>query len=165
MRIVSLTAEYALRAVSHLAAAELRGEVGAQTLAQIARGSLVPEHYLSKVLQQLVKAELVVSQRGAGGGFRLVRVASEVSVYEVVQVVDPIARIFECPLGLQAHGTELCPLHKALDEAAMVIEQRFRSTSIAALVESPQALGGMGARLEGSADAGAGPCKFPLPPA
>jgi Rrf2 family protein len=125
----------------------------------------VPEHYLSKVLQQLARAELVVSQRGAGGGFRLARAASEISVYEVVQVVDPIARIFECPLGLEAHGTTLCPLHKALDEAAMIIEQRFRSTSIAALIESPQALDEMGARLKGSADTGAAPCEFPLPPA
>ena len=62
--IISRTAEYALRAVVHLAAAE--GETVSQTVGQIAAGTQVPLGYLSKVLQSLSRAGLIVSQRGLG---------------------------------------------------------------------------------------------------
>src|SRR5919112_6715910 len=134
--MISRTAEYALRAVVHLAA---RGESGSQTLGQIAGGTRVPEGYLSKVLQQLARGGVITSQRGLGGGFRLVKAPGELSLYEVIQTVDPIQRIDECPLGLEAHGENLCPLHKRLDEAMSLIERQFRDTTIAELLMDPSA--------------------------
>lgn len=129
--IISQTAEYALRAMVHLAASD-----GAlQTVGQIAEGTLAPAGYLSKVLQSLSRAGLITSQRGMGGGFRMVKAATETSLHEVIQAVDPVERIYTCPLGLDAHGTNLCPLHKRLDDAMALIEEQFRSTTIAELLE------------------------------
>jgi Rrf2 family protein len=135
--VISRTAEYALRAVVHLAAVE--GESVSQTVGQIAAGTRVPAGYLAKVLQSLSRSGIIASQRGLGGGFRLARTAPEISVYEVIHAVDPIKRIRECPLGLDAHGTNLCPLHRRLDDATALIENQFRATTIAELVEKPQA--------------------------
>lgn len=131
--MISRTAEYALRAVLHLAAAN--GESVSQTVEQIAAGTRVPPDYLSKVLQNLSRAGLIASQRGIRGGFRLIRSASETSIYEVIQAVDPMQRIRECPLALEAHGTNLCPLHKRLDNAMELVENQFRATMIAELLE------------------------------
>lgn len=132
--MISRTAEYALRAVVHLAANVTSGEGdSSQTLEQIAAGTQVPAGYLSKVLQQLAKAGIVISQRGLGGGFRLARMPNEITVYDVVQPVDPIERIKSCPLQLAAHSRGLCPLHASLDAAAARIEAAFRSTTIAQL--------------------------------
>lgn len=133
--MISRTAEYALRAVVHLAARE--GEEISQTVVEIARGTRVPSGYLSKVLQSLSRAGLITSQRGLGGGFRLQKAARETSLYEVIQAVDPIERIRDCPLGLDAHGTNLCPLHQRLDDAMALIEEQFRATTIADLLQTP----------------------------
>src|SRR5262245_47722937 len=117
----SQTVEYALRAIVYLA-----GQEHARTTQQIAAVTKVPPAYLAKVLQNLSRFDLVRSQRGLHGGFSLGKAAEEVTIWEVVQAVEPIRRIQECPLELESHKTKLCPLHKKLDEALAQIENAFR---------------------------------------
>jgi Rrf2 family protein len=88
-------------------------------------------------MQQLVRAGILISQRGLGGGFSLARPASELSVYEVVQAVDPVSRILECPLKLPEHKEELCALHRRLDDVMEMVEHSFRLTSVADLLKKP----------------------------
>lgn len=128
----SQTVEYALRAMIHLASL---GEGEALTSEMIAERTQVPRGYLSKVMRSLVLAELVVSQRGPSGGFSLARPAARISMLEVVNAVDPLHRITQCPLGNPAH-LRLCPLHHRLDEAIAMIEKEFRGTTLAEVLES-----------------------------
>ena len=134
--MLSQTVEYALRAMVSLG----MGETRAQTAQEIAKASRVPLDYLSKILSSLARAGLVTAQRGRGGGFTATRSADEITVLEVVSAVDPIQRIHSCPLGLAAHGTNLCPLHRKLDDVARSVEQAFSTTTIGALA-APSALG------------------------
>lgn len=127
------TAEYALRAIAHLAQ---NGDVP-QTSQQISEATKVPTPYLSKVLQSLVKGGLVTGQRGLHGGFTMVKPPSEVSIYEVLSIVDPIKRIKRCPLGLESHGTHLCPLHRRMDEAIASVERNFKDTTLAEILDEP----------------------------
>jgi Rrf2 family nitric oxide-sensitive transcriptional repressor len=129
----SQTAEYALRAMVHLAAST---DI-AQTNRQIADATRVPQPYLSKVLQNLARAGLVHPQRGLHGGFTLTRSPERITIYEVIQAVDPIKRITECPLGLSAHGSVLCPLHSRLDRAMAQVEQSFRDSTLAEILAEP----------------------------
>lgn len=129
--MISQTAEYALRAMVYLAQEPDRSH----TNQQIARITRVPMGYLAKVLQNLSKAGLITSRRGLGGGFTLARPAEEVTIYEVVQAVDPIPRITSCPLKLKAHQDKLCPLHQRLDNAWELVEQSFRSTTLADIID------------------------------
>lgn len=131
--MLSQTVEYALRAVVQLAAAA----PASSTTEQIARSTKVPPAYLSKVLQALRKAGVVTSQRGIGGGVVLAKPASSLTVLEVVNAVDPIRRIRYCPLELEAHGPNLCPLHRRLDDALAHVEEAFRSTTLAELLSEP----------------------------
>jgi Rrf2 family nitric oxide-sensitive transcriptional repressor len=133
MLMISQTAEYALRAIVHLAIEPTEP----QTAQQIAAATKVPLPYLSKVLQALGRARLIHSQRGLHGGFTLLKRPEELSVYEIVQAVDPLRRIRACPLGLEAHGTNLCPLHRRLDDALALVEQSFRESTIADLLNEP----------------------------
>lgn len=133
--MISQTAEYALRAVVCLAENAGQG----QTTEQIAKATHIPAPYLSKVLQQLGKARIVQSQRGLGGGFSLRQTSSNITVLDVVNAVDPIERITECPLGLDAHANRLCALHRRLDEANALVERAFEQTSIADLLADPKA--------------------------
>lgn len=129
----SQTVEYALRAVVHLADQAPLG----RTTEQIAAATLVPKAYLSKVLQGLCHAKLVQSKRGLGGGMVLTKSPSELTILEVVNAVEPIGRIRECPLGLAAHGVRLCPLHKRLDNALAMVEEAFRQTTLAEVLAEP----------------------------
>ncbi|MFW6059824.1 MAG: RrF2 family transcriptional regulator [Phycisphaeraceae bacterium] len=131
--MISQTVEYALRAVVFLAV----DPDSPRTTEQIAERTRVPRGYLSKVLQQLGRAGLVQSQRGLHGGFTLVRGPAEISVLEVVNAVDPIQRIRRCPLGLESHGTQLCPLHRRLDDALAMVEEAFSSSTIADMLARP----------------------------
>jgi Rrf2 family protein len=129
----SQTVEYALRAVVHLAAEA----PSPQTTDQIATATHVPRAYLSKVLQELTRADIVHSQRGIGGGMRLAKDPANLTILEVVNAVEPLGRIRQCPLGLAAHGVRLCPLHKRLDNALATVEAAFAQTTLAEILAEP----------------------------
>jgi Rrf2 family protein len=131
----SQTVEYALRAVVHLA----DRSPAPQTTDQIAAVTLVPKAYLSKVIQGLCRANIVQSKRGVGGGIALVKSPSELTILDVVNAVEPIVRIRQCPLGLKAHGVRLCPLHKQMDNALATVEAAFRQTTLADVLAEPTA--------------------------
>ncbi len=129
----SSTTEYALRAAVFLS------EVteGYQSSQRIAQATHVSVPYLSKVLQQLAEAGLVTSQRGPTGGFALSRPASAIRLLDIVQAVEPIQRIHECPLGLREHCGTLCPLHRALDNVARQVEATLGAQTLADVVTPP----------------------------
>ena len=129
--MISQTAEYALRAMIVLLARDTGPFCSAQDVAAHAK---VPVDYMAKILNSLVKSGLVVAQRGRNGGCKAARTASEIRVLDIVQAVDPIQRIHRCPLGIAAHGTRLCPLHRKLDDAAQSVESAFASTTMADLL-------------------------------
>lgn len=129
----SQTTEYALRAAVWLAQA-----TGAQTTAEIAAATQVPSDYLAKILRSLARAGVVRVLRGPNGGFSLAREAAAITILDVVNVVDPILRVKECPLGLRAHAVNLCPLHQKIDQALATIEAAFSTTTLAELVSEPK---------------------------
>lgn len=140
--VFSTTAEYSLRAAVHLAMSPNHP----LTTQEIADATHVPMPYLSKVLQALVRANIVVTRRGLHGGCMLQRSPELITVFEVVEAVDPIKRITYCPLGLAAHGTHLCPLHRRLDNAIESVECSFRDTTLAEVINEPSSsrpLGGL----------------------
>ncbi len=131
--MISKTVEYALRAMVFLA--DKHGTP--QTTQQISAVTKVAGPYLSKVMKNLAKAKLLNSQRGLHGGFSLIREPSKITIWDVVDAVEPLQRIKTCPLDLAAHRTKLCPLHRRLDDALLSVEQAFRSTTLAEVLADP----------------------------
>lgn len=124
--MLSQTTEYALRSMSCLA----YEPDDLVSTAQLAEVTLVPMNYLAKVLQLLAKAGLITGRRGVGGGYKLKRPASEISILDVINAIDPIERITTCPLHLENHSGKLCPLHGRLDNAARMIIEEFSGISL-----------------------------------
>jgi Rrf2 family protein len=88
---VSAKTDYALRAALELAAAPddkpVKGE-------RIARAQGIPLRFLENILMQLRHAGLVDSRRGADGGYRLARPATEVTLADVIRAIDgPLAGV------------------------------------------------------------------------
>ena len=87
---VSAKADYAVRAAAELAAAQDKGApVRAESIAT-AQG--IPQRFLENILSDLRHAGLVQSVRGAEGGHKLNRPASEITVADIIRAVDgPLA--------------------------------------------------------------------------
>lgn len=107
----------------------------AQTTQQIAEATQVPASYLPKVFHPLVRAGLISGQRGIHGGYTLLRDADAITLFEIVESVDPIQRIKTCPLSLITHGTNLCPLHSLLDQILATESERLAKVRLSDLVK------------------------------
>lgn len=91
LRVSKLT-DYAVVVLVRLSAETPYGEGPVQTSPAIATATCVPEPTVAKVLKALSTAGLVVSQRGARGGYRLIRPLETISVADVIAAIDgPIA--------------------------------------------------------------------------
>jgi len=89
LRLSKLT-DYAVVVLIRLAAEEQAGVV--QTSPHISTATGVPEPTVAKVLKSLSSAGLVLSQRGARGGYRLAKPVSAISIADVIAAIDgPIA--------------------------------------------------------------------------
>ncbi|CAN5520402.1 RrF2 family transcriptional regulator [soil metagenome] len=124
-----MTTEYTLRAAVFLAE-----RAGASfTAHEIARETQVPADYLSKIMRDLCRANLVISRPGRNGGYALMVDAKSISLLDVVQAVEPIRQIDNCPLGRPCHAKELCPLHRAIGSAISDFVNRLSGTTLGSL--------------------------------
>lgn len=82
---ISRSTGYALVAVGYIAQNYQAGAVLAQ---RIAKEYNIPLEYLLKILQQLVRANVLRSKRGPRGGFFLAKPANEISFVEIIEAVD-----------------------------------------------------------------------------
>jgi Rrf2 family protein len=81
--------DYGLRALLLLAAVE-----EAQSAENLAADQGLPPRFLGAILADLRRAGLVVSQRGAEGGYRLARPAAEITAADVIRALDgPLAEV------------------------------------------------------------------------
>lgn len=78
-------ADYAMRAVVHLARLPMGSRV---PTANIAEEEHIPRPFLSKVISHLVTARLVTTMRGRGGGVALARPPEEITLLQVTEAVD-----------------------------------------------------------------------------
>jgi FeS assembly SUF system regulator len=106
MIILSKLADYGVIVATHLALAPVRLE----NAATIAAATRLPLATVAKLLKALAHAGVVTATRGAAGGYRLARPASEVSVAEVIAAIDGDIGLTQCSVHVDecAHTT-YCP--------------------------------------------------------
>jgi Rrf2 family iron-sulfur cluster assembly transcriptional regulator len=107
--MISKSGLHAILALAELARQPEGEHAGA---AAVAEAVGAPPNYLGKLLAVLAGRGLVVSQKGWGGGFRLAKPAEEISLYDVVDPIDPLYRWSGCILGNnKCSDSEACVLH------------------------------------------------------
>ena len=104
--------EYALRALTHLAA---YGDGRPVQVKEIAEAEDIPRHFLAKILNQLTYKGLVKAMRGPGGGFTLIGSPDEIFVKDIVEAIDGMESIRRrCVLGLDDCRDDMpCPMHES----------------------------------------------------
>jgi Rrf2 family protein len=105
--MINQTAIYALRAMGFLAQQKDSAPVLSST---IAKEMEIPRNFLSKILNRLTQAGLIQAIRGRNGGVALNKPASQIRLYEVVQLFMKIDDFKTCFLGLK-RCDGACGLH------------------------------------------------------
>ncbi|HTB63233.1 MAG TPA: Rrf2 family transcriptional regulator [Opitutales bacterium] len=83
---ISLKVEYACRVLAQLARAY--GKPRLAHIEALAKAEAVPANYLVQILNELRNGGLISSRRGKQGGYALARAPQEISLYDIVRVVD-----------------------------------------------------------------------------
>lgn len=137
--MLTLTSEYAIHAMLHLCRLRDQGPCLARNIA--AAGDIPPK-YLSRVLRDLVRAGLLCSSRGAGGGFRLARRAEEISLEEIVSPFQPSRLRTKCPFGgRECSDEDPCALHERWMEVASALTRFLRETTLAEAASESRRVG------------------------
>jgi len=82
---VSRSTGYALLAVGYIAKHQGKGVVLSQN---VSKEYDIPLEYLLKILQQMVRANVLRSKRGPRGGFSLAKPATKITMLEIIEAVD-----------------------------------------------------------------------------
>ena len=126
--IYSRSAEYALRALVHMADGEFA------LVKEIAVKCEIPQHFLSKILQDLARDGWLKSSKGPGGGFKLAEPAESISMMKIVEAVDGRGRYDRCPAGCgECNEKQPCGFHDSWIPLRSRIIGYLEETSVADL--------------------------------
>lgn len=130
----STSCDYGLQAMLYLALHYSKGEN--IDLNSIAEELDIPKHFLSKILQVLVKHKLLVSMKGPKGGFRLNRPPSDITLIEIIEAIDGLDIFNECGIGFKrCNDANPCPIHHEYKEVRNKIQRLFENKTLHELTE------------------------------
>lgn len=140
-------ADYAVRVMIHLAGLPPGKRTSRDELAAAAE---CPEQFLSKVLQNLTRAGLVISHRGNTGGFELPPAHREASLLQVIEAIEGPLRLNLCLTS--EHGCtrqSWCPAHGVWNQAQAAMAEVLRQSTIGSLARQCAAAPTNGGPVEG----------------
>ncbi|MBI5870304.1 MAG: Rrf2 family transcriptional regulator [Actinobacteria bacterium] len=124
-------ADYAIRALLHLSAAEPGNVVQTK---EIASSEGIPEKYLPTIMRTLARAGLVRTLRGNQGGVLLARGPEDINLLEVIEAIEEPIMLNRCLRDEgECNRESFCPVHPVWDRIQQTLIDRLESTSFADL--------------------------------
>ncbi len=132
--MLSNSSKYALRGVLYLA---VNSSEEQKILAKdLSSNTGVPQAYLSKLMQELARHNLISSIRGPRGGFYLTDKNRKVRLMEIINVIDGDNRLTSCMLAIhKCDADHPCPLHHLVGDTKTNFVKNLEETTIQDLVE------------------------------
>lgn len=126
LNFISKSSQYAIQAIMFLAAQSKNHPVFQR---EIAKALDIPNHFLGKILQILVKHDLVLSHKGINGGFVINNDAGKITLNTIVRIIDGDSFLDGCMVGFPYCSDEHpCPIHNewvsARNEITKIFEQK-----------------------------------------
>jgi Rrf2 family transcriptional regulator, cysteine metabolism repressor len=140
---ISKKTQYALRALIELTNHYPDAPLQRRT---IANRQHIPIEFLEQILLPLKRAGLLASRRGVNGGYRLIKAPQEITLGQVIRILDgPLAPIpcvsktayqkcDDCPYA----RTDSCPLQHAMSDVRSAIAHILDNYSLKDFTERPQ---------------------------
>ncbi len=127
------TTKYAFEALAHLIRSHARDEWA--QIADIAEACHIPRKYLEQVLLDLKSGGVLQSKKGAGGGYRLARSPDQISIGQVLEVIQ--GELLPLPEWLETPNSSISldsGLRELVSSARDNVRRLFEATSIEVLV-------------------------------
>lgn len=126
--ILSKACNYGLRAVLYIA---IERDNIFLSIKEISEKLDISFHFLTKILQQLTRKQILISSKGPKGGIALARPADEITLADIVIAIDGPDIFTRCLLGLDNCGSaEPCPLHEHWVVIRKQISDLFAQTTL-----------------------------------
>jgi len=136
---ISMKSRYAVRALTELGRIERTRSGGPVRLGEIAERRDIPLQFLEQVFASLRRGGVVRSRRGAAGGYTLARPADDITVLDVVTVLDGPPSPAECTQGV-CEQIDSCGAASVWIAAQRALEGVLRGTTIGDLLRREDAL-------------------------
>lgn len=131
--IFSKSFGYALRGVLYVAV--MSCEKKKISIDEIAETLAVPKHFLGKIMNKIVKAEVLNSTKGPNGGFSINKNTLSTRVVVIFELTDGGNVFTTCALGLKNCNPEHpCPLHSTTEKLKSDLYQSFTNNTISDLL-------------------------------
>lgn len=133
--MLSYTCKSAIKATLYLSSKE---EANARsTIKDIAQHIEVSEHTLGKLLQTLVKKNIICSEKGPSGGFYITKAQLKLPIMTIIDAIDGKDIFKECGLGLsKCNNAKPCAIHNQYKVARDLFMDIFNNNKISDLGES-----------------------------
>ena len=139
---LSKTTDYGIVLMAQLASEEPADGAAARRAAarnarELAERSDLPMPMVSKILKGLAREGLLVSQRGSKGGYQLARPAEDVTVAEMIRVLEGPVALTDCAIGPERCEHEmLCAIREPWQVISRVVERALADVTLADLVRN-----------------------------
>lgn len=132
--MLSKTCKSAIKAVVYLCSKYGSGENA--SIKEVADVINASEHTVGKLLQTLVKQDIIKSLKGPTGGFYISKTQQNQPIINIVEAIDGKEIFKECGLGLsQCSAKHPCPIHNGYKEVRESLEKLFREKNVLSLCE------------------------------
>ena len=141
--MLSRKCKYALMAVLHIA--ERDGQ-GASRIAEVSREEGLPRKFLESILTELKNAGILISRRGKNGGYQLARPAGQITIGEIVRLMDgpiapsPCSSEQQAVPCLECRNADTCGLREIMIETRDAAKWVLDRTTIAAILRRTESL-------------------------
>lgn len=104
-------------------------------LIEIAENQEIPRHFLSKILQQLVRAGLLESMKGPNGGFKLSKKPEKITLLHIIKAIDGLEVFTRCGIGFKKCSDDHpCPIHHDFKKVRDKVHELFKEKTLKELV-------------------------------
>ncbi|MEK6222069.1 MAG: Rrf2 family transcriptional regulator, partial [Chloroflexota bacterium] len=125
---ITRQADYAIRAIDYLARISSNGKT---STAEIAKQQDIPSAFLAKIIAQLALSGIVSTTRGAQGGVHLARPSDEITLLEIVEIIDGPIRLTDCSHTEDDCQVKNCSVQHAWKAAENDLVARLKKTTFA----------------------------------
>jgi Rrf2 family protein len=134
---LSRSGEYAIQTMVRLA---MRNDE-ITTIGQIVQEEKIPESFVRKIVQQLIRGKLLKSKRGIRGGITLAKPPVSINVWDIIDITEGPIYFNKCIIGPQECAiTSWCSVHPVWQEAQEKFIEVLQKKSIADLANKRKKL-------------------------
>ena len=134
---ITRQADYAVRAMIHVASLPADSRI---STAAISEAENIPLPFLTKVIAHLVRAGLVTTNRGMGGGVSMARLPEQITLLDVLEAVEGPISLNRCLLrGVTCEAEPLCAVHDVWAAIQGHLVQELQAVTLGYLAQTQAA--------------------------